>query len=84
MPMQLTLSAIKPPLTQITPSAINVTINSSVDVQVLLQNKTIQEAFVLGLVRPNACTDIAKSHSFFRLCTPLLMWECMSVVAINS
>ena len=49
--MQLTLSAIKPPQTQITPSAINVTINSSVDVQILLPNKTIQDAFVLGLVR---------------------------------
>ena len=53
MLMQLTVKAVKPPLVLVTPSDINITIPGSMVVQVIqLPNKTMQEAFELGVVSP--------------------------------
>lgn len=50
--MQLIVKAVKPPLVLVTPSDINITIPGSMVVQVIQPNKTMQEAFELGVVSP--------------------------------
>ena len=53
MLMQLIIKAVKPPLVLVTPSDINITIPGSMVVQVIQPpNKTMQEAFELGVVSP--------------------------------
>ena len=49
--MLLNLSAVKPPDLTISPTAINFTLPGQVDVFVRSANKTIQNAFTLGVVR---------------------------------
>ena len=52
MAMVLNLTAIKAPNTTISPASINVTVPGEIIVFVRDANKTLQEAFTLGVVSP--------------------------------
>ena len=50
MPMQLILNATKPPVLKVDPTIATFTVVGNVDVDVIKSDKSVVNAFVLGLV----------------------------------
>ena len=61
--MLLNLSAVKPPDMTISPGSINFTLPGQVVALVRSANKTVQEAFTLGVVRSYNFLNRTKFHS---------------------
>ena len=68
--MRLVLNVTKPPLTEINPNTINITLPGSVSVEIIgSPNETVQVAFVLGVVSLSTVILIS-IHSYSMLTKP--------------
>lgn len=71
MPMQLDLVSTKPPNLQITPEMANLTITGTMGADVIKPDKTIVNAFVLGVV----------SWQCYSIHVPIHNYMCMTYYA---